>query len=80
MKLSTIIAMATPILLSGASAGPIYPEAEDAMSVCWRACFHERPHCPPHGWHAKRFRHCWTCCREGGSPSYDYDYDLVDWE
>lgn len=47
MKFSTLLA-ATTALLTGVNAIPRLMEVE-TPEICWRACFPEKPHCPP-GW------------------------------
>ncbi|KAF7590662.1 hypothetical protein BBP40_002554 [Aspergillus hancockii] len=76
MKFSTIIFMTTSALLLGSTAEPIYRDDSDSAAVCWKACFKERPHCP-HGWHAKKIGHCWTCCKD---HSAEFEFDLFEWE
>ncbi|KAE8347336.1 hypothetical protein BDV24DRAFT_157631 [Aspergillus arachidicola] len=76
MKISTVLAVATTIL-SGVSAGPLFSEADTTLAICWKACFHERSHCPSE-WHAKKLGRCWTCCKERQVVSYDYE--LFEWE
>ena len=36
-------------------------EVVTQTEICWRACFPEKPTCPP-GWVAKELGMCWTCC------------------
>ncbi|KAE8387419.1 hypothetical protein BDV23DRAFT_161175 [Aspergillus alliaceus] len=72
MKLSTVLTVATSILISVASADPVFSEADSIHSICWKACFNEKPHCP-HGWYAKKFGHCWTCCKDTGTAESEFD-------
>ncbi|KAE8150865.1 hypothetical protein BDV25DRAFT_153572 [Aspergillus avenaceus] len=70
MKPATILAVITSLCLSGAVAEPLwYSEVHD-MDVCWRACFHDKPHCPS-GWHPKKFGSCWTCCRRSSDEVFE---------
>ncbi|PKX88833.1 uncharacterized protein P174DRAFT_67872 [Aspergillus novofumigatus IBT 16806] len=73
MKFSTVL-LASSALLSGVSAGVIWTDSE-LNEICWKVCFHEKPHCP-HGWHEKHFGHCWTCCKDHHSDAKD---DLYRW-
>ncbi|KAE8389039.1 hypothetical protein BDV23DRAFT_184746 [Aspergillus alliaceus] len=75
MKFSTIL-VATATLLSGASAAIPYEEVH-STDICWKVCFPQKPHCP-HGWHEKKFGHCWTCCKDTHSDM-DEQYDFY-WE
>ncbi|KFY96089.1 hypothetical protein V498_02910 [Pseudogymnoascus sp. VKM F-4517 (FW-2822)] len=49
---------------------PAMSAASLFADICWKICLPQKPNCP-HGWHSKRFGHCWTCCRttDASTPS-----------
>ncbi|KAE8381619.1 hypothetical protein BDV26DRAFT_289259 [Aspergillus bertholletiae] len=73
MKISTVLAAAAT-LLTGVNAASRYVEIHSS-EICWRVCFPEEPKCP-HGWHDKKFGHCYTCCK-GHDDDKDDDSEVL---
>ncbi|KAF8060258.1 hypothetical protein FPV67DRAFT_1424154 [Lyophyllum atratum] len=76
--MNTSIALFLATLLAAVAANAVPTQAQvgrvDFQSICLRACFPEKPHCPD-GWDAKRLGTCWTCCKDVG---FAVNADLVE--